>query len=266
MDECLYDMSKGWNSLAAECLYAEMQNCSAAELDFYDRRIRQNGEVALDQACGTGRHLFALIDRGLEVHGADISGDALGFAKKEAAKRGICPVLYHQRMEECDIPHRYGTIYVANGTFQIIAERQQALSTLRRFWQHLTPGGQLLLELFVPEAVTKGLNTNDEEYPIRWESVRRDAEGEIVTTLWCESVDLSAKTLVSRRQLELLIEGECVKTETHSHLMTWFLGDEIVATFEQSGFVDIRTYSDYTDQPATKESKTIVYGARRPLE
>ena len=80
-----YDLSEGWNSLAAELLYAEMDKCSAVELDFYERRIRENGGAALDQACGTGRHLFPLLGRGLEVHGADIAVDALRFAEKALA-------------------------------------------------------------------------------------------------------------------------------------------------------------------------------------
>ena len=33
---------------------------------------------------------------------------------------------------------------------------------------------------------------------------------------------------------------------------------------ERAGFEDITTYGDYTDQPATQDSKTVSYGARRP--
>jgi len=61
----------------------------------------------------------------------------------------------------------YGTIYVANGTFQILSDRQQALATLQRFWQHLTPGGQLLLEMSVPDEVTHGPTCHDVDHPIR---------------------------------------------------------------------------------------------------
>ena len=132
--EEVYDLSQGWNNLAAELLYATMPGGPPAEeLAFYERRIRANEEATLDQACGTGRHLFPLLARGLEVHGADISADALHFARKEAETQKVHPTLYHQRMEECNIPHKYGTIYIANGTFQIITERHQVLSTLQRF-------------------------------------------------------------------------------------------------------------------------------------
>jgi len=266
MAEKVYDLSQGWNNLAAELLYATMPGGPPAEDSaFYERRIRANGGAALDQACGTGRHLFPLLARGLEVHGADISADALDFARKEAETQKIHPTLYHQRMEECNIPHKYGTIYIANGTFQIITERHQVLSTLKRFWHHLVPGGQLLVELFVPQEVTQGLTCNDADHPTRWDPIpRREAEGEVITTLWSESVDLFEQVLLSKRRYDLYIDGKCVRSEVHAHLLRWYFHYEFLMMLERAGFEDITTYGDYTDDPATQESKTVVYGARRP--
>jgi len=267
MNENVHDLSKGWNSLTAESLYAEMEGGTNGELAFYERRIRANGGVALEQACGTGRHIFPLIERGLEVHGADISADALQFARRAAETKKVHLTLYHQRMEECDIPHQYGTIYIVNGTFQIIVDRQQVFSTLTRFLHHLSPGGQLLLELFVPSEVTKGPAVNDAEHPTRWEPVpRRGAKGEIVTTLWSESVDLFEQTLLAKRRCDLYVDGDLIRSEVHSHSMRWYFQHEIVMMLERAGFEDVSTYSDFTDQPATKDSESVVYGAHRPLE
>ena len=235
-----------------------------AELGFYERRIRANGGIALDQACGTGRHIFPLIARGLEVHGADISSDVLEFAEKAAKNLKVKPTLFHQSMEECDIPHRYGTIYIANGTFQIIVDRQQVFSTLKRFWDHLTPDGQILFELFVPKVVTQGPTASDAEHPTRWKPIpRRGARGEIVTTLWSESVDLFEQTLLSKRRCELCMDGECIQSEVHAHYMRWYFHYEFFMMLEHVGFKDIRIYSDFTDEEATKDSRTVVYGARR---
>ena len=266
MNEDVYDLSKGWNSLAAELLYAcTADGAPAEELAFYERRIRANGGLALDQACGTGRHVLPLLELGLEVHGADISADALRFAREAAQTRKLQPTLYHQRMENCDIPHRYGTIYIANGTFQVISDRQHALQALERFWRHLSPGGQLLIELFVPEEATHGANAHDAEHPERWDPTpRQGAEGEIVTTLWSESVDPFEQILLSKRRYELHVDGECVRSEVHAHLLRWYFKHEFIMMLERVGFEDIATYSDYTDQPATRDSKVIVYGARRP--
>jgi SAM-dependent methyltransferase len=271
MSDEVFDLHQGWNSLTADLLYACVEMLPAKELAFYERRIRANGGAALDQACGTGRHLFPLLALGLEVHGADISADALDLARKEAEARDVHLTLYHQRMEECDIPHQYGTIYVANGTFQIITDRNLAIATLERFRNHLapggdfTPGGELLIELSIPPEVTRGPTCQDAEHPIRWEpEPRRGAKGEIATTLWSESVDLFEQTLVSKRRCELYVDGQCVRSEVHAHSMRWYFHYEFVMMLERAGFVDIRTYGDYTDEPATKDSHTVIYGARRP--
>jgi SAM-dependent methyltransferase len=265
MSERVHDMRQGWNSLTAEALYAYMGEVPADELAFYERRIRANGGMALDQACGTGRHLCRLLARGLDVHGADISADVLAFARKAGETHAVQPTLYHQRMEECDLPHRYGTIYVANGTFQIITDRQLAIATLQRFRQHLVRGGQVLLEMFVPDEVTQGPTCHDVDHPIRWEPVlRREAEGEIVTTLWNESVDLWEQTMVSKRRCDLVIGGKCVRSEVHAHAERWYFHYEFLMMLGRAGYVDLTTYGDYGDAPATQESKVVVYGGRRP--
>ena len=90
MADDTFDLSQGWNSLAAEMLYIYMPGgLPADELAFYERRIRANGGAALDQACGTGRHIFPLLAQGLEVHGADISADALDFARREIGRAHV---------------------------------------------------------------------------------------------------------------------------------------------------------------------------------
>jgi SAM-dependent methyltransferase len=267
MSDEVFDLHQGWNSLTAEVMYAYMKGTPESELAFYERRIRENGGPALDQACGTGRHLFPLLARGLEVHGADISADALHFARKEVEAQKVQPTLYHQRMEECDIPHQYGTISVARGTFQIITDRNEAIATLERFRNHLARGGQLLIELIVRPEVTQGSACQDAEHPKRWGPVaRRGAEGEIATTLWSESVDLFEQVLVSKRRCDLYVDGKCVRSEVHAHSMRWYFHYEFIMMLERAGFVDVRTYGDNTDSPATQDSKFVVYGARRPSE
>lgn len=264
MTEEIHDMHQGWNSLAAEMLYTAMLGrLPANELAFYERRIRENGGIALDQACGTGRHIFALLEKGLELHGADISLDSLNLAQEEAKNLGIDITLYHQRMEECDIPHRYGTIF--SNSFQVIDDRQMAFTTLKRFRRHLVPGGQLLVELFVPWQVMQGKDVSDVDHPTHWFDMPiRDGKGEVKAYFWSESVDLFEQVLLSKRRYDVYVDGKCVKYETHAYRLRWYYKHEIVMMLEKAGFNNIRTYSDYTDNPATQDSKKVIYGARNP--
>ncbi len=87
-------------------------------------------------------------------------------------------------------------------------------------------------------------------------------EGEISTKLWTESFDLLEQTMVEKRRYGLKVDGQLVRSELHTLHMRWYYKYEFIMMLEKAGFEDIHLYSDYTEQPATKESKTIVYGAR----
>jgi len=264
MNERLYNLNQGWSSLAGELLYLAMDQSPyggilpANELAFYEQRIRANKGPALEQACGTGRLLLRLIERGLDVHGADASADALRFAQIKAKQLGVHSKLYHQRMQDFKVLHRYGTIYMDCGSFMAISERQEAQDTLKRFRNHLIPGGELLIGLFIPDEA-KGV-------PVKtryWQPMKcASGEGEISTKLWTESFDSLEQTLVEKRRYELKVDGKLVRSELHTLHMRWYYKYEFTMMLEKAGFQDIYLYSDYTEQPATKESKTIIYGAR----
>ena len=83
--------------------------------------------------------------------------------------------------------------------------------------------------------------------------------------LWSESIDRHEQPLQSKRRYDLIVDGQCVRSEVHAHLMRWYSKYEFIMMLERAGFEKIYLYSDYTDEPATKDSKTVVYGARRPL-
>ena len=106
MTETVHDLNQGWNGIVAEMLYPDLKEGAgetgalSEKLAFLERRIRANGGTALDQGCGSARYLFGLLERGLEVHGADISDDVVQFARRAAESRNVHTMLYHQGMAE----------------------------------------------------------------------------------------------------------------------------------------------------------------------
>ncbi len=100
----------------------------------------------------------------------------------------------------------------------------------------------------------------------RWDpEARRGAEGEIATTLWNESVDLWQQTLVSKRRCDLIIGGQCLRSEVHAHAERWYYHDEFLMMLERAGYIDLTTDGDHSDDPATQSSATVVYGGRRTI-
>ena len=119
------------------------------EIAYFQRQIETYGQPALDAGCGTGRLLVPFLRAGLDVDGCDVSGDMLAYCQQTAEREGLAPQLYQQALHQLELPRQYQTI-VACGVFGIGVSREQDFTTLERFYQHLFPGGTLMLEVNLP--------------------------------------------------------------------------------------------------------------------
>ena len=80
-------------------------NQGGPEIDYF-RRFVEEGEPALDVACGTGRLLLPYLRAGLDVDGCDISPDMLAYCREAAEREGLQTNIYAQAMHELDLPRR----------------------------------------------------------------------------------------------------------------------------------------------------------------
>lgn len=94
--------------------WAEFNVARPEEFAYYRAIIAQNGQPALDLACGTGRLLLPLLQAGLDVDGCDLSPDMLALCRERAARVGLTPRLYAQAMHALDVPRAYRTIYICD--------------------------------------------------------------------------------------------------------------------------------------------------------
>ena len=89
---------------------------------------------------------------GIDVDGCDISPDMLALARERAVREGLDPPnLYAQAMHELELPRTYRTIVVC-GAFGLGGERDHDVEALRRLFEHLEPGGTLVLDNEAPFA------------------------------------------------------------------------------------------------------------------
>ncbi|HEX2427261.1 MAG TPA: class I SAM-dependent methyltransferase, partial [Gaiellaceae bacterium] len=115
------------------------------EIPYFRKFIEDDGQPALDVACGTGRLLLPYLGAGLDVDGCDVSADMIAACREKAEHEGLEPNLYVQPMHELELPRRYRTLFVC-GAFGLGSSRQQDVEALRRFHDQLEPGGTLLLD------------------------------------------------------------------------------------------------------------------------
>jgi SAM-dependent methyltransferase len=260
-----FSMNQGFSSLAAELLHAFADTVPEPELKFYEAAIRANGGPALDQACGVGRHVIPLSRRRLNLHGADASSDALKRATARANENGVSPSFHHQRMEHMDLPLQFGTIFVPNGSFHVLAERAMALDVLRRFNHHLVPGGQLLMELDTAYRMDAYTQKRSVDNPwIGPAKPRVDGSGEIVAKVWVEDADRFEQTLIEKREYQLWSEGAIQRTELHTLNLRGYSKWEMHLMLEHAGFADVCWFADFAPHlRAHDDFKQLVCSARK---
>ena len=116
-------------------------NVDGPEISYFQKFIEDDGQPALDVACGTGRLLVPYLRAGLDVDGCDLSADMLALCRERAEAEGLSPNLYAPAMHELRLPRTYKTILVCGG-FGLGGNREQSFESLRRLYEHLEPGSR----------------------------------------------------------------------------------------------------------------------------
>jgi SAM-dependent methyltransferase len=149
-------------SLFYSGLVAELYEPLAGELtraDDYVPFLERFGTPSLELACGAGRPLLELLERGYEVEGLDASGDMLDLCRRKGEERGVAPTLHLAEMQSFQLGRRYRTIFLAGASFTLLTNDEDARAALDRIHDHLEPGGHALIPLEIedPEALRRSL-------------------------------------------------------------------------------------------------------------
>ena len=118
-----------------------------ADRFFFKEAVSRYGQPVLDVGCGTGRLLLDFLADGVDMDGVDNSAEMLRLCREKAASRGLSPTLYEGEMDTLSLPRRYQTIIVPSSSFQLLTNDSAAKAALQRFYDHLLPGGVLIMSL-----------------------------------------------------------------------------------------------------------------------
>ena len=246
-------------------------NLDGPEIDWF-RPFVEAGQPALDAACGTGRLLVPYLEAGLDVDGSDISADMLAHVRERCEREGLAPPnLYAQAMHELDLPRRYKTIIVCGG-FGLGGHREHDVEGLRRLYEHLEPGGTLVLDNEVPYSSQMGgwqfwKQEERKALPRRWgeEGDRRvgvdGTEYELRSRL--VDVDALAQRVTGETRASMWRRGELVAEEEHTIAMTLYFTYEVLLMLERTGFVDIQVRGALSDREPTADDDFVVFIAKR---
>jgi len=242
-------------------LVAEMYDALVsyrAPVGFYAELIRKGGEPALEIGCGTGHPMLDLVAQGLNVHGLDSSRDMLAKCEASARARGLRVSLHQQEMQSFMLPTRYRTIFFAGASFMLLPDVEDAGRTLRRIHDHLAPGGQAIIPLYIPPRSPEATNATD-EWRAR-ESLRSD--GATLRIHEKYHYDGSRQLRVATLRYELVKDGAVAESVERPWLLRWYAQDEF-KTLVQAAGLETRAVLGSDGKPADGDAHTFVFVALR---
>src|SRR5581483_772491 len=146
-----------YGPLSAAFHSAHTPRADDCEVAWYASHLPRDAGSLLEAMVGTGRLLAPLRDAGFAIHGVDASQPMLDAClmrlrhdevrRENVPSSGRSANLFRQNSAALNLPFRYGAIYTAAGSFQLLADPAEAGSALSRFRAHLVEPGLLLLDL-----------------------------------------------------------------------------------------------------------------------
>ena len=221
-------MASSWNFIRGD-------SSNWTDTAFYREIIRDNGEPALDVGCGTGRILLQFLEDGMDVEGLDNAPEMLDICERDAAGRGLRPTLHCQSIESVSIDRRFRTIFVASTSLCYVPTREHVSTTLRRFFDHLEPGGKVVLSAGIAPS---DLNPEPEQWQLDFEQIRPN-DG--ATVQWWGKVgyDQRADVIRDKSRLHVVVDDRVVETEYFEESRLALTTEEYEVGLERAGFIDI---------------------------
>lgn len=211
----------------------QLANADGDELKLY-QEIFSKEDPILEPMCGSGRLLIPLLQLGYDIEGVDSSTHMLENCKLRAGELGLNPILYQDTINNFSTNKQYQGVIIPLGSFQLLYPREKAYEGLEKFHRWLTPGGKLVMDLFVPwEALYEHGEVDSDTREVKLltgELIRIDNH---TTTNKFEQHSLS-KTRYTKYLGENIISEEDEQMD-----ILWYYQHEIELMLEKFGFTQI---------------------------
>ncbi len=230
---------------------------------FYRDIIRRRGQPALDVGCGTGRLLLDYLAEGIDIDGVDISQEMIEFCLAKAQRLGLQPAVFQQAVESLDLPRRYRTIIIPSSTFQLITDPVLAIRAIGRLYAHLAVGGVLVMPFMIPR---KGVTSRQSGWKLVAEQIR-PGDGAVVRRWSRADYDMEHQMEHTEDRYEVWLHDSLIASEHHrrSPATRWYAQPQAVNLFQAAGFVEIRVFHAFTEQPASEHDDLFsVMGTKPP--
>ena len=172
----------------------------------------------LEPACGSGRLVAAMVERGHEVSGFDLNANMLDYARKRLTKKQRA-TLWQDRLESFTAPTKqpFEFAHCLVSTFKYVLEETGAVSHLQHVAAALEEGALYVLGVHLTDY------THERAQHERWVADRDGIQVVCNTHSW--PPDRKARTEDIRTRLRITREGRTWLQETRWQFRTYSAGE-----------------------------------------
>ncbi|MCJ7842800.1 class I SAM-dependent methyltransferase [Lederbergia sp. NSJ-179] len=230
------------------------------DIEYYKDRLKPIKGRILEAMVGSGRVIIPLLESGFIIDGVDSSHEMLASCHQRCEERGLKPNLYQADLKELSLPNKYEAIIIPAGSFLLIEKREDSIAVLKKLFDHLLPGGRLILDLFLPDNINFAPTDKSEITPFTLPN-----GDTIIMEDRLVEVDIFNQCKVSYLKYEKWRNGELIQTELQRFALRWYGVEEFKFVLESVGFSDVVISADfeYGKQPSNGNQEFIYEAVRK---
>jgi len=246
-----------YGSIAAEIYDIDKPFGALPDTRFHLERFKGFDGRILEPACGSGRTLIPLLEAGCDVSGFDTSQEMLDRCRVRCAERGFTPYLSRQSFDDFQYDQAFDAILVPVGSFTLIDRFETAMAVLRRFYDHLAPGGMVVLDMN-PLSFLAASGSDLRQWTAE--------NGDLLTVEGQRTkVDWMGQRTEAVLRYERWRDNRLVESQLEPMVQRFWGLEEFTLALASVGFADIGVCGGYDrGRPVRANDRTMTFEARRP--
>ncbi|MFC1733450.1 class I SAM-dependent methyltransferase [candidate division KSB1 bacterium] len=231
---------------------------SGTDQNYFLNKILDVDGAVLEVGVGTGRLFTKALSKGADIYGIDINKSMIDVLKQKIEPSAHFRIKI-QDVTKLKLNKNFPLIIAPFRVFSHLVEIQDQLDALNAIYDHISPGGKLIFDLFVPnlEMIDKGLDRI------------KDFEGEYkpgkkLTRITSMKANLINQ--ISDVKMQITWDDEKGNEITKDWLfkMRFFFRFELEHLIARSKLQLETIYGDYDESPLEKGSKEFIIVCKRP--
>jgi SAM-dependent methyltransferase len=247
-----------YGEMCAEVYVLDKPPGALGDIDYYREALGRLDGPFLEAACGSGRLMIPMLEAGFDVHGFDHSEQMLAQCRRAADQRGLTLKVQRTTYEDFSFDEPFGAIISPVGSFTLVNDYDAALAALRRFRQHLRPGGRLFVDIMPLSYLT----ARPLEGVRSWTTPTGDLLRIVSNVV---ELDLLAQRRVNQDRYERWRGGRLIEQELEILAVRCWALKEFELTLKEAGFADVSVCGDYRlDHPLRPNARQWCFQAVKP--